>query len=337
MLTEVPSFSDRRFCAAVFDWVRLHDLLRPGQRGVLAVSGGLDSMVMLDWFRRFAQRKYGCDFVVAHLDHALRPDSADDARWLQAQCAQDGMRLHTTRLTDLPTLPSQSSQEARARSARYDWLLETARLENCSWVATAHSASDQAETLLMRLVRGGVSGLGGMAPQRALAEQRLIRPLLGLTRPELEAYARHHGLHWREDSSNQSADFFRNRVRQQLLPWLLEENPRLVVTLAEHAALWRDEQDWLRQEAEKAYAEWVVVEQGWQCLPVQPLLRLPLALQRLLLKEILTVYRGHWRGYTHRHLAALLSLAAGAGGKRLCLPGGPLVEKRQGSLFFQSP
>lgn len=337
MLTETPSFSDRRFCAAVFEWVRIQGLPLADQRGVLAVSGGLDSMVMLDWFRRFARRKYGCEFVVAHLDHGLRPESQADARWLQSLCTDWGLDWVSIRCAALPDTPGQSSLEARARLFRYDWLLATARAHDCAWVATAHSASDQAETLLMRLIRGGISGLSGMAPQRALGERLLIRPVLGQTRQQLEAYAHHHGLLWREDASNASSAFFRNRIRQELLPWLLQENPQLDVTLAEQAALWRDEQDWLQEQAQACYRALVLRQERGQSVPAEALLALPVALQRRLLKQILTVYRGEWQGYSHRHITALLSLAAGAGGKEICLPGGPLVTKRRGRLLFQSP
>ncbi|MEZ0368252.1 MAG: tRNA lysidine(34) synthetase TilS [Candidatus Sericytochromatia bacterium] len=331
------AFSDRSCCSRIFGLLSAQELIPPGSHCLLAVSGGLDSMVLLDFFRRFAGKKYRAGFLVAHLDHGLREDAAAVAAWLSETCAAYGVTCISQRIEirDLQRQSAQSSLEAVARQARYDWLEQTALAQGCDRVVTAHSASDQFETILMRLIRGGIAGLGGMPPQRRLGQVRLIRPLLGLTRAELEAYAVSHRLQWREDPSNQAPEFFRNRVRAELAPWLRRENPALEQTLAEQAAIWRDEQDWLQQQAEVLFAEHVSrTDQGLE-LSVAALLELPPALQRRLLRELLGAHLGAWKLYSHGHIEAIRGLAAGPGSKVLDLPGRLQVCKQKKTLLFR--
>lgn len=331
-------FGDTRFCSAVFDYIQQEQLLAGVQHAVLAVSGGLDSMVLLDFFRRFGVKKYGLQLSVAHLDHGLRPESAADAEWLEAFCQQAALAFTSERIDvrQQQALSAQSSLEAVAREMRYDWLSKLARQLGAEAVITAHTASDQLETVLMRWVRGSISGLQGMAPCRLLSPGspvQLLRPLLGLTRPELAAYAEAHGLSWREDASNQDPAFFRNRLRRELLPLLLAENPRLAEQVSLQSEIWRAEQDWLRAQAQTHFNELVQHSPEGLCLPVKPLLALPLALQRCLLREVLTQW-GEWKRYSTRHLEDLRALAAGPGQKELHLPGGRCVRKRAQQLWF---
>ena len=333
-----PTAFDRRFCSDYFGYIQHHGLLPAGSRCLLAVSGGLDSMVLLDLFQRFARKKYQADFVVAHLDHGLRPDSAEVASWLGEHCAAAGIAFVSQRIEVLArhATAGQSSIEAVARDTRYAWLAATAREQNCARIATAHSASDQAETVLMRLIRGGIAGLGGMAPARSLDELQLIRPLLGHSRTAIAAYAAEHDLSWREDPSNQDLKLFRNRVRAELMPWLLQENPRLEAALSAQTTIWQAEQAWLEQQAEALFAEHVRISPSGLELNTRTLLALPLALQRRLLKTMLSRHLGQWKRYGQADIEALRQLAAGPGGKQLDLSGDLRAYKRRGQLGFEA-
>lgn len=294
-------------------------------------------MVLLDFFRRFGRRKYRLEFVVAHLDHGLRPDSAEVANWLSAFCAEHeltfvGMRLD---VAGAHAASAQSSLEAVAREQRYGWLEQAARQQGCDSVLTAHSASDQLETIMMRLIRGGIAGLAGMSPERPLGDMRLKRPLLGVTRAQIAHYATLHNLIWREDSSNQDTGFFRNRLRQQLLPWLRAENPGLELALAEQAEIWRDEQSWLQTQADALLEPALFETDDAFGVPAAWLAEQPPALQRALIKLLLTRYLGDWKLYGHRHIEAIRALAAGPGGKRLSLPGALEVSKIKKNLCFR--
>lgn len=328
---------DRDFCSRIFVWIQQHRLFEGEQRCLLAVSGGLDSMVLLDFLRRFGQRKYRLDFIVAHLDHGLRPDSAEVANWLSGFCAEHELNFVGTRLdvAGAHAAAEQSSLEAVAREQRYAWLEQAALQQGCGSVLTAHSASDQLETILMRLIRGGITGLAGMSPARRLGDTRLKRPLLGVTRAQIAQYASLHKIVWREDSSNQDTGFFRNRLRQQWLPWLRAENPGLELALAEQAEIWRDEQSWLQIQAQALLDDRLFEADEGFAVPAAWLTAQPPALQRALIKLLLIRHLGEWKLYGHRHIEAIRALAAGPGGKRLMLPGELEVSKVKKNLCFR--
>lgn len=183
----------------------------------VGVSGGVDSVVLLHTLHRL-----GVAVAVLHVDHGLRPDSAADARFVQTVAGRLGIPAHVRRVQVAP-----GNRAAEARRARYGALAEMASACGAQAVAVAHTATDQAETLLMALVRGaGLAGLGGMAPRRVLTTMGmgnlpLVRPLLDETRAAIEQQARQHGWPWRDDPSN--AGGVRGRLRQSVLPLLEAE------------------------------------------------------------------------------------------------------------------
>lgn len=182
-----------------------------GDALLTAVSGGCDSLVLLHLLR-FEAGRLAPRLTVAHFDHAMRPDSATDAEWLAGVCGAWGLPLVVERAAK----PLRG--ETAARRARYDFLHRAAAGAGARWIATAHHADDQAETVLFRAVRGsGLRGLAGIAP---VGPAGRIRPLLPLWRREIRAYARAVGLRWRTDPSNQRPDGARNRLRLRILPAL---------------------------------------------------------------------------------------------------------------------
>jgi tRNA(Ile)-lysidine synthase len=201
--------------------------------GVVAVSGGPDSVALAHVLlgMRRAGRLQG--LVFAHLNHQLRgADSAADeafVRALPAAWGADGVLCRSERL-DIALLTKEAggNLEDTARQARYRWLAEVARAEGATWVATGHTADDQAETVLFRLLRGsGLQGLGGMAPRRPLADGLdLIRPFLASRRADVMQYLHAHQLAFCTDASNGDLRLSRNRLRHELLPHLRENyNP----------------------------------------------------------------------------------------------------------------
>jgi tRNA(Ile)-lysidine synthase len=181
----------------------------PSSRVLIAVSGGLDSMVLLHLLR-FRSGLPPSAMIVAHLDHAMRPESDADRRWLAGVCRAWAVPIVHERL-DLPP-----SGESDARQARYRFLHEVASREGASDILTAHHADDQAETVLFRILRGtGIHGLRGI-PERSASG--VVRPLLSFWRTELETYARTSGLRWRTDATNRSLHPARNQIRHRLLP-----------------------------------------------------------------------------------------------------------------------
>jgi tRNA(Ile)-lysidine synthase len=178
---------------------------------LVAVSGGCDSVALLHLLRE-ASRAISLTLSVAHLDHGMRPGSAGDARWVRGLCAAWDLPHFERRLPEAPR------SEADARAARYDFLRELAARIGAGLVATAHSADDQAETVLFRAARG--TGLRGLSGIPARTRSGLIRPLLPFWRAEIRAYAAAHELRWRTDPTNRDLRFARNRIRRRILPEL---------------------------------------------------------------------------------------------------------------------
>ena len=220
-------------------------------RVVVAVSGGADSMALLHLLTR-VRTDWNLDLVVAHLDHNIRPESADDAAFVGEIARRWNLPFLTSRLP-AEALTREGNLEATARRLRYQFLAQAAvdqQVDGCKVdVAVAHTANDQAETVVMNLIRGsGVHGLAGMQAARTLHLEnrpvpgvRVVRPLLDVTRAEILKYLSEHDIPWREDESNQDRTFVRNRVRHEILPRLEELNPRIVSALCRTASVMRGE------------------------------------------------------------------------------------------------
>lgn len=205
----------------------------PQQRGLVAVSTGVDSMVLLALFCQLpvAERP---QLTVVHVNHQLREQSKIEAAFLNRWCRDHQLPLVTT-VWPRDQQPDHGT-EAAARKFRYDFFVRQLKEQPADWVATAHQADEQAETILLKLIRGGqLSQLTGMAPQRPLGSGRVIHPLLPFTKQTLRAYAVAHQIPWYEDATNQELIASRNRVRHELLPALRRENPQVDQHLRDYA------------------------------------------------------------------------------------------------------
>lgn len=229
-------------------------LLRPGLRLAVGVSGGADSVALL---RALAERapQLGLVLHAAHLHHGLRGAEADaDLDFAEALAGQLGVPFHSARVDTVAEAAARAGKAAEsieeaARRLRYDWFRQLLREVPLDAVATAHTLDDQAETVLAKLLRGAwTEGLSGIHPVIESPEGRIVRPLLALTRTQIEAYLRGLDQPWREDSSNRSTTFTRNRIRHDLLPLLETWNPQLRTHLAQMAELARDEEAWWQAE-----------------------------------------------------------------------------------------
>jgi tRNA(Ile)-lysidine synthase len=213
-----------------------------GDGVAVAVSGGADSLALLHALRTLAGPR-GWRLAVVTVDHSLRSGSAADAAFVVDHTKALGLeaRLETLTAADLER-HRRAGREGAARAARYQALWRAAAELGCGWVATGHTLDDQAETVLLQLLRGaGPDGLAGMT----VSSGRLLRPLLGVRRAETRDCCAAVGVDWREDPTNQEPGPLRNRVRQRLLPLLEELRPGAAVTLARAAALAAEERDWL--------------------------------------------------------------------------------------------
>lgn len=217
-------------------FAREQNLIAPGDTVICAVSGGADSVAML--FALYLLReKLGITLEAAHFNHNLRgEESLRDETFVRELCARYEIPLH---VASGEIHPGKKGLEAAARDARYAFLESLP-----GKIATAHTADDNAETILMHLVRGtGLKGLGGIAPQRG----KLIRPMLGITRREVEDFLAEWHLPHVEDSTNETDAFLRNRLRHHVMPLLAAENPKIAENLSQMALRLREDEACLSQ------------------------------------------------------------------------------------------
>jgi tRNA(Ile)-lysidine synthase len=320
--------------AAVDRALRAAGSLPPGATIVVGLSGGADSVALTDALASLRRRR-GFRLVAAHLDHGLRPGSADDAAFCAALCESLGVPLRVAR-ADVRgrAARERGGLEQAARRERYACLRRVAEEERAVAVAVAHTRDDQAETLLLRLLRGaGATGLAAMRPRSG----DLLRPLLGVSRAEVLDHLRTRGLSWREDPSNLDPAHRRNRVRHELLPWLEERfNPSVRAALARTASLLADEADHVRAEAEALLAR-IAREEGDALLVARvPLAGAPTAVARAAIR--LAVGRKGGLGRVGAvHVERVLQLARGKApsGRRLPLPGGREARFTRADVRFE--
>jgi len=300
-----------------------------GQTVVAGLSGGPDSVAMLDALLLLAPAR-GLRVVAAHLDHGLRPTSKDDVAFCRELCRRLGVPLHegSADVAGRAQRDGGGVEEA-AREERYAFLRGVKEDEEAAAIAVAHTRDDQAETLLLRLLRG--AGRRGLAAMRERSHD-LWRPLLAVSRAEVLAHLRARELPSREDPTNADPSFLRNRVRSELLPYLESRlNPSARETLARAAALLAEEDDLLAELADALWMRVARQEGKVALLDRQALRSAPRALARRALRRALAE-TGGLRGVGHDHVEGLLALAGGASGRRLPLPGGREAFVRFGQI-----
>lgn len=294
----------------------------PGRRVGVAVSGGADSVCLLHVLMELASR-YDLRLAVLHFNHKLRGEESDaDERFVAGLAHQLCLEFHRGE-ADVRRLraSSRDNLEQTARRARYGFLKRFIRDGELDSVALAHTRSDQAETVLFRLLRGsGLAGLAGILPVTA---DGLVRPLLEVDRAEIERYLKERGLSWREDSSNADRSFARNRIRHDLLPWLEQHwNPQLPRVLTHMAALAHDEEMYWDAEIHRISGRLLRVDPAGVVLDTEELRRLPRAVLRRVLRYAVRLAKGDLQGLDFDHVEAMVDLALREEGTgRSCLPG----------------
>lgn len=319
----------------------------PGETLVVGVSGGADSLCLLHVLREL-QPQWGYRLLVGHLHHSLRGEAAaEDAAFVEATCQAWGIPV-TVAQVDVAALAREArlSVEEAGRQARYAFLGSLAAGLGGRVVAVAHNADDQVETVLMHWLRGaGLAGLRGMLPKVELGDLRLegvwdrlwpraegvtvVRPLLSVTRAEVEAYCGHVGLTPRFDLSNLDTTYFRNRLRHELLPFLETYNPRIREVLRRSAEVMADDYAYLRERTLRTWKE-VVQEEGAEhiALDLGRFLALPPSLQRGLLREAIRRLRRSLRNINWVHVErALWGARQGPTGTQITLATGLALTK----------
>jgi tRNA(Ile)-lysidine synthase len=336
------------------DWRKLK-LPLSGETIVVAVSGGADStalLLALEELKRYY--KFYNQICVAHLDHRLRKSSSKDAKWVSELATNLGFKsvIGRSKVAEEARETNDNLEQA-ARDARYAFLQRTAKRVSAKYVLTAHTMDDQAETVLLRLMRGSAGfGLGGMEAVRPLAKNssiKLVRPLLWARRIDTEDYCRLRRIKFLTDEMNDDLSFARVKVRKQLLPMMQSFNNRIVEAISRTAAqlredgavLFNDSDALLRRAAvsneEKGEESEESDETKPPALDVKVLSNAPPALRRRALRQWISEARGGTRRLEMVHLLAVERLLeANSGGKVAELPNGGRVRRRRNRLEFES-
>ena len=287
---------------------------------VAAVSGGGDSVALLLLLTSTPRR-----VVVAHLDHALRPDSAQNAQWVKALAERLGYPFESERL-EVARIARERGEnlEATARELRYGFLAKVAKKHQAQAILTAHTEDDQAETVLLQLLQGTGRGLG-MRPKRG----KVVRPLLEFSRSTLRAYLKCKQQDWLEDVSNADTSLDRNFLRHEILPRLKGRFPQTQSTLSRFAAISQ-----LDDEALDPLAEQLLLrDQRWPCpaYRIAPLLQAPAGLRRRALRQMLEQIN------LRPEMGWVVQLERALQGEAFTLPEGWQVRRRDGTLFLIPP
>lgn len=297
-----------------------YNMFGRGDRVGVAVSGGADSVCLLRLLEELA-RQWNLSLAVLHLDHQLRgADSEADAAFVAELAERFRLPFHLRRVN---VAAVDDNLEQAARDARRAFFREVRAAEGLRCVATGHTQSDQAETVLFRLLRGaGTAGLSGIRP---VTPDGLVRPLLDIHRAEVEAWLRENGVPWREDATNIDPSFARNRIRHHLLPELIASwNPQLPAALAHMATLAQEDEQYWTGQVEAALASVVQPDPESRVVIIQSQLLegLPRALARRVIRAAIETVRGDLRGVNFGHVEQILQLAAAQEGHgRLQAPG----------------
>lgn len=314
--------------------IREQRLFEPGDTIIVALSGGADSTALLDLLSRLPG--LSPRLVAAHLNHCLRgPESDRDEEFVRSLAARYRIPLECRRV-DVKEYSQreQLNLEDAGRRARIAFLDELRHSWQATAVALAHHADDQAETVLMRLLRG--AGPGGLAGMSYRNSRGFIRPLLELSRAELVAYLTERGLTWREDASNRDTTFLRNRIRHELLPLLEGYNPAIRERLAATAAVLSDEHALLNQLTSAIVDQTCALDGDTLACPVSTLSEQPPALRRRFFRLLLERQAGNLDHFSNRHIAALEHLLESSQpNATLNLPQGITAVREYDTLFLR--
>ena len=316
------------FLRQVNQTILRHALIASGDRILIGVSGGPDSMALLHalWELR---EDWKISLIVCYLNHGLRPEAEEEESFVGKAAGTLGIPFLAGK-ADVRALRKEkrlSLQEA-AREARYAFLQETARACRADKIALGHTADDQAELVLMRLLRGsGSRGLAGIPPQRG---HLFIRPLIGVWRNDVEFFLHEKKISFRDDPSNRSSRFLRNRIRHELLPLLENYNPRIRPILVQMADRFRlEEEYWQILVQEKFPAVVRGQKKGSLDLDIRALEECPLPLRLHLYRQAVEQILGHLRRFSFPHFMAMEKLSRNPEpNKEIRLPCGILAAKR---------
>ena len=312
------------------DTIKKYNLINKGDRIVIGVSGGPDS-VCLVYLLYGLKEEFKIMLTIAHLDHMLRKDSDKDREFVEKLGKKLEIKVISSKI-NVKELAKFGSLEEIARNARLRFLFKVARDVKAKKIALGHNFDDQAETVLMRIIRGsGLNGLSGILPKRNIAGFEIIRPLIEVKRRQIEAYLRRKKIKARIDASNKQDLFFRNKIRNKLLPFLEKDyNKNIKEVLANMAQNAGSDYDYLQQAAKRS------MRGAKAKLNLDKLRKLHPAMQRLIFRRAFASIKGDTRRITFKHIREIEDLILNRPQNSVVdLPKGISVVKKKHLIFYR--
>jgi tRNA(Ile)-lysidine synthase len=311
------------------------DMLAPGDRVLIAVSGGADSIALLHLLHRLSS-KFNLTLTIAHLNHRIRGTEGDaDAEFVRKMSLDLGLPF-VCEVIEIKqqALVLRQNLEELARNLRYDFLRRIAAQIGATKIAVGHNLNDQAETALFRFIRG--SGIEGLSAIHPVVDGLIIRPLLGCSRDLIRDYLKQQDIRYCEDSTNTDLRYARNRIRQELLPYIQTHfNPQLFSALSREASLARETWTFIESQASTAYTTLHSRTEDGSSLKIPMILELHPALQKQVLRLALKECLGSIRGIGSVHIESLLSLCKTAcSGEEIRLPHGGKAFRQFDALIL---
>lgn len=312
-------------------YIEKHQLLQKGDEIVIGVSGGADSMMLLHYLYTH-QEQYGIRIKVAHVHHGIREEAERDAVYVETVCKEMNVPFyrHNCNIKDLAK-EKQISEEEAGREERYNFFISL--LNHGGKIATAHNMNDQAETLMMRFIRGtDIKGLGGISPKR----DEIVRPLLCLTRAEIESYCKTYEINYQDDHTNFLPIYTRNKIRLQCIPYIEKElSPGIIRTLGEHSELYQEEENFLKEHTEKLFEDCSSIQGEEILLDITRLISYHKYMQKRIILLSLYTLTKKGKDITSKHIEAILSLMEGQSGKEVHMPYEIVVSRQYDTLIFK--
>lgn len=238
----------------VLDTIKKYNLIEDGDKVILGVSGGPDSISMLDILKQIKQDgKIKFEVIVAHINHQIREEANDDEKYVKNYCEKNQIKCYIKRIDVIKYANNNKiGLEEAGRNLRYEFFDEVMNLENANKIAIAHNKNDKAETIIMNVLRGsGLAGLRGIEPKR---ENKFIRPIIECERNEIEEYCEENKLNPRIDKTNFINDYTRNKIRNIVLPYIKEQfNPNIIETMNRLSEVIIETDNYLKEETIKNY------------------------------------------------------------------------------------
>lgn len=306
-----------------------YNMIKRGQTVIAAVSGGYDSLCMLNVLCNI-KRLRGFEVCVAHLNHMLRAEADADEEFVEKEAQRLGVKAYTKKVNvSKYAEENKISFETAGRTLRYEFFEEISKNYEDTVIATAHNANDSAESMLMHLMRGsGLTGLVGIRPKT----KNIIRPLIEADRIDIEKYCDENGLVPRHDCTNDSDDYHRNDIRHNILAPMLERCS--LASLVRTMDVLSGEEEFLEQYTNEKISEYVVISSDEKRIRAKEFNSLSLAVRRRMLKNIIDDSRE--KQLCTVHIDDIIAMAEkNYGGKQLCLPGGITVKLEKGFLIIK--